>query len=45
MADKIKALRLKEPFGLDNIQVTEIDDPGQPGPGEVRVHYRNPSMR
>lgn len=30
MAKKIKVLRLKEPFGLDNIQVTEMDDPGSP---------------
>lgn len=44
MVDKIKALRLKEPFGLDNIQVTELDDPGQPGPGELRVRIKASSL-
>ncbi|MDN7124003.1 NAD(P)-dependent alcohol dehydrogenase [Pseudidiomarina sp. 1APP75-32.1] len=44
MVDKIKALRLKEPFGLDNIQVTEMDDPGEPGPGEVRVRIKASSL-
>ncbi|WP_286844392.1 alcohol dehydrogenase catalytic domain-containing protein, partial [Idiomarina sp. UBA4206] len=44
MTDKIKALRLKEPFGLDNIQVTEMDDPGQPGPGEIRVKIKASSL-
>ncbi|MGM0431073.1 MAG: zinc-dependent alcohol dehydrogenase family protein [Pseudomonadota bacterium] len=44
MTDKIKALRLKEPFGLDNIQVTEMDDPGQPGSGEIRVKIKASSL-
>lgn len=44
MANKIKALRLKEPFGLDNIQVTEMDDPGKPGPGEIRVKIKASSL-
>lgn len=44
MAEKIKALKLKKPFGLDNIQVTEIDDPGQPGPGEIRVRVKASSL-
>ena len=44
MGDKIKALKLAQPFGLDNIQVTEIDDPGQPGPGEVRVRIKASSL-
>ncbi|MDN7135516.1 zinc-dependent alcohol dehydrogenase family protein [Pseudidiomarina terrestris] len=44
MVDKIKALRLKEPFGLENIQVTEMDDPGEPGPGEVRVRIKASSL-
>lgn len=44
MANKIKVLRLKEPFGLDNIQVTEMDDPGSPGPGEIRVKIKASSL-
>jgi len=44
MAEKIKALRLKDPFGLDNIQVTEMEDPGQPGPGEIRVKVKASSL-
>lgn len=44
MADTIKALKLSEPFGLDNIQVTEIADPGQPKPGEIRVRIKASSL-
>jgi NADPH:quinone reductase-like Zn-dependent oxidoreductase len=44
MTKKIKALRLKKPFGLDNIQVTEMEDPGQPGPGEIRVKVKASSL-
>ncbi|MGM0524676.1 MAG: zinc-dependent alcohol dehydrogenase family protein [Pseudomonadota bacterium] len=44
MANKIKALRLKDPFVLDNIQVTEIEDPGQPGAGEIRVKIKASSL-
>lgn len=44
MTEKIKALRLNKPFGLDNIQVTEMEDPGQPGPGEIRVKVKASSL-
>ncbi|MGM0480531.1 MAG: zinc-dependent alcohol dehydrogenase family protein [Pseudomonadota bacterium] len=44
MSDTIKALRLNEPFGLNNIQVTELQDPGQPGPGEIRVSIKASSL-
>jgi len=44
MTKKMKALRLKKPFGLDNIQVTEMEDPGQPGPGEIRVKVKASSL-
>ncbi|WP_348671525.1 NAD(P)-dependent alcohol dehydrogenase [uncultured Idiomarina sp.] len=44
MTDKIKALKLKDPFGLDNIEVTELDDPGQPAAGEVRVRVKASSL-
>ena len=44
MTDKIKALKLKDPFGLDNIEVTELDDPGQPAAGEIRVRVKASSL-
>ncbi|MFA0812281.1 zinc-dependent alcohol dehydrogenase family protein [Microbulbifer epialgicus] len=33
----MKALTLKAPGGLNNILVSDIADPGEPGPGEIRV--------
>jgi NADPH:quinone reductase-like Zn-dependent oxidoreductase len=44
MAEQITALKLKQPFGLDNIEATKIDDPGQPGEGEVRVRIKASSL-
>ncbi|MEX1220532.1 MAG: NAD(P)-dependent alcohol dehydrogenase [Idiomarina sp.] len=44
MANKIKVLRLKAPFSLDTIEVTEMDDPGKPGPGEIRVKIKASSL-
>ena len=44
MAEQITALKLKQPFGLDNIEATKIDDPGQPGAGEVRVRIKASSL-
>lgn len=44
MSDTIKALRLNEPFGLNNIEVTELDDPGQPAAGEIRVSIKASSL-
>lgn len=40
----MKALRLKSPGGLDHIVMDEVPDPGQPGPGEVRVTIQANSL-
>ncbi|MCO1336302.1 NAD(P)-dependent alcohol dehydrogenase [Microbulbifer sp. OS29] len=33
----MKAITLKAPGGLENISVSDITDPGVPGPGQIRV--------
>ncbi|GAB2893257.1 NAD(P)-dependent alcohol dehydrogenase [Microbulbifer echini] len=33
----MKALTLKAPGGLDHISLSDIPDPGEPGPGQIRV--------
>ena len=33
----MKAVRLRAPGGLDHLDLLEMDDPGAPGPGEIRV--------
>lgn len=40
----MKALTLKQPGGLEHITVTELADPGQPGPGEIRVAIKASSL-
>lgn len=40
----MKALRLKSPGGLDQIGWDEIDDPGRPGAGEIRVAIKANSL-
>ncbi|RRZ86774.1 NAD(P)-dependent alcohol dehydrogenase [Erwinia sp. 198] len=40
----MKALQLKAPGGLDNIIVSDIDDPGRPGKGEIRVAVKASSL-
>lgn len=40
----MKALTLKAPGGLENIVLSEIQDPGQPGKGEVRVAIKAGSL-
>lgn len=44
MSETIRALKLQQPFGLDNIQAVEREDPGQPGPGEIRVRIKASSL-
>lgn len=44
MAEKITALKLKQPFGLDNIELAQIDDPGTPAAGEIRVRIKASSL-
>jgi NADPH:quinone reductase-like Zn-dependent oxidoreductase len=33
----MRAVRLRAPGGLDHLDLVEMDDPGAPGPGEIRV--------
>ncbi|WP_288493398.1 NAD(P)-dependent alcohol dehydrogenase [uncultured Pantoea sp.] len=40
----MKALTLKAPGGLNNIRVSDIADPGQPGKGEIRVAIKAGSL-
>ena len=40
----MKALTLKQPGGLNNINLSDIADPGQPGPGEIRVAIKASSL-
>ena len=40
----MKAIRVPEGGGLDRLDVVEMDDPGQPGPGEIRVRVRASSL-
>lgn len=40
----MKAVTLKAPGGLENITVSDIADPGQPGKGEIRVAVKASSL-
>ncbi|RUO29256.1 NAD(P)-dependent alcohol dehydrogenase [Aliidiomarina sedimenti] len=40
----MKAIQLQKPGGLDNLKVVELDDPGQPGRGEIRVRIHASSL-
>lgn len=40
----MKAIQLNAPGGLDQLQVVELDDPGQPGRGEIRVRVHASSL-
>lgn len=40
----MKAIRLRNPAGLDNLEAVTLDDPGQPGPGEIRVRVHASSL-
>ncbi|WP_210526665.1 zinc-dependent alcohol dehydrogenase family protein [Rubellimicrobium arenae] len=40
----MKALRLLGPGGLDDLTVVDMDDPGDPGLGEIRVRIRASSL-
>lgn len=40
----MKAIRLRHPAGLDNLKHEEMDGPGAPGPGEIRVRLRASSL-
>ncbi|MEH6387549.1 zinc-dependent alcohol dehydrogenase family protein [Pseudomonas profundi] len=40
----MKAIQLKAPGGPDQLQLVELDDPGQPGRGEIRVRIHASSL-
>lgn len=40
----MKRVTLSKPGGLDHLQLTEAPEPGQPGPGEIRVRVRASSL-
>ncbi|MDX8357214.1 zinc-dependent alcohol dehydrogenase family protein [Sphingopyxis terrae] len=40
----MRAARLRAPASLDNLTLTDLADPGQPGPGEIRVRLAASSL-
>ncbi|WP_277963644.1 zinc-dependent alcohol dehydrogenase family protein [Pseudomonas sp. RIT-To-2] len=40
----MKAITLQSPGGLDHLHLTDLADPGQPGPGEIRVAIHATSL-
>ncbi|CAM4041362.1 NAD(P)-dependent alcohol dehydrogenase [Vreelandella rituensis] len=40
----MKAVTLKQPGGLDNLQLQDTPAPGEPGPGEIRVRIHASSL-
>ena len=40
----MKAIRLRQPAGLDNLKLEEVATLGDPGPGEIRVRLRASSL-
>jgi len=40
----LKAIMLSQPGGLDRLQSVDLADPGQPGPGEIRVRIHASSL-
>ena len=40
----MKAVRVAEPGGLEKLDLAQIDAPGDPGPGEIRVRIRASSL-
>ncbi|WP_104657960.1 zinc-dependent alcohol dehydrogenase family protein [Ralstonia insidiosa] len=40
----MKAITLRQPGGLDQLQRVELADPGAPGPGEIRVRIHASSL-
>lgn len=40
----MKAIVLRHPADLDHLEVVELPDPGEPGPGEIRVRLRASSL-
>jgi NADPH:quinone reductase-like Zn-dependent oxidoreductase len=40
----MKVVTIRQPAGLDNLYMVEMQDPGQPGPGNVRVRIHASSL-
>lgn len=40
----MKAIKVRAPGGLDRLELTQIGDPGAPGPGEIRVRLHANSL-
>jgi NADPH:quinone reductase-like Zn-dependent oxidoreductase len=40
----MKAMRLRRPGGLDDVALMDLPDPGDPGPGEIRVRIHASSL-
>ena len=40
----MRAVRLRAPASLDNLTLTDLADPGQPGPSEIRVRLAASSL-
>jgi len=40
----MRSVRLRAPASLDNLTLTDLADPGQPGPGEIRVRLAASSL-
>lgn len=40
----MKAVTITNPFNLDHVQLTEVNDPGQPAKGEIRVAIKASSL-
>ncbi len=40
----MKAIKLERPGGLDRLRIVDLGDPGQPGPGQIRVRIHASSL-
>jgi signal transduction histidine kinase len=40
----MKAIQLRAPGGLDQLELVDLPDPGSPGPGEIRVRLHASSL-
>ena len=40
----MKAIKLNQPGGLDKLDVVDMEAPGEPGPGEIRVRLHASSL-
>ncbi len=40
----MKAMRLRHPAGIDNLKLEEMEAPGAPGPGQIKVRIRASSV-